>query len=102
MSAHTPGPWSIGNENNECCDVETGKTVISLDRHDPFMSGVIIITRDEMLANAHLIAAAPDLLDVLEMIRDADEDCRRDGLPQMNPMARRRLDAVLAKATGGK
>lgn len=68
MSAHTPGPWFIGNESNECCDVETGKTVISLDRHDPFMSGVIIITRDEMLANAHLIAAAPDLLKALKAV----------------------------------
>lgn len=65
MSAHTPGPWVLGNENNDCCDVDTGKTTISLDRLEP-RSCVTIIDRDEMLANARLVAAAPDLLAALQ------------------------------------
>lgn len=65
MSAWTNGPWTLGNEDNSCCDVDTGKTTITLDRHDP-NSGVPIIEREEMLANAHLVAAAPDLYEALE------------------------------------
>ncbi|ACI92675.1 hypothetical protein OCAR_5544 [Afipia carboxidovorans OM5] len=43
------------------------------------------------------------LLKAVEMVRDADEDCRKDGLPQMPPAARAKLDAAIAKAhTMGK
>jgi hypothetical protein len=38
------------------------------------------------------------------MVRDADEDCKRDGwhdgLTTMPPMARAKIDAALAKARG--
>jgi hypothetical protein len=63
----TAGPWVLGNENNECCDVFTGKTTIALDRIDPHV-GCIVISREEMLANAHLVAAAPELLSALELM----------------------------------
>lgn len=61
MSAHTPGPWKLGDENNACCDVDAGPVRITLDRMDPF-TGKDVISREEMLANAHLVIAAPDLL----------------------------------------
>lgn len=50
--------------------------------------------------NVPLIAAAPELLETLTMIRDADDDCRRDGLPVIPESARARIDAVIAKAEG--
>jgi hypothetical protein len=56
--------------------------------------------RDESEANARLIAAAPDLLAALVMVRDADEDCHRDGLPTIPGPARGKIDAAIAKATG--
>jgi hypothetical protein len=40
-----------------------------------------------------------DLLGALEMVRDADEDCKRDGLQTIPSMARHRIDAAIAKAT---
>lgn len=43
-----------------------------------------------------------DLLGALEMVRDADEDCKRDGLQTIPSMARHRIDAAIAKATGEK
>jgi hypothetical protein len=59
--SHTPGPWTLGNENNQCCDVEAGQTVISLDRMGQHTMQDVI-SREEMLANACLITAAPELL----------------------------------------
>jgi hypothetical protein len=64
---HTPGPWTLGDENNYGCEVEIGETVCSMTR-DTKMSERYVISRDEMLANAHLIMAAPDMLDVLKQI----------------------------------
>ena len=66
---HTPGPWAIGDENNECCQVIIGdkhNLVASLDRLD-CNTGKIVIEREEMLANARLFAAAPELLAALEV-----------------------------------
>jgi len=47
-----------------------------------------------------LIAAAPELLAALEMVRDADNDCRLDGLPTIPPCARAKIDAAIGKASG--
>lgn len=45
------------------------------------------------------IAALPDLIKALEMVRDADEDCKKDGLPRWcTDIARATIDAALAKA----
>jgi hypothetical protein len=52
-------------------------------------------------ADAALIAAAPDLLHILEVIRDADRDCGKDGLPHnLPPAIRAMVDAAIAKASG--
>jgi hypothetical protein len=47
-----------------------------------------------------LISAAPDLLYALVMVRDADEDCKLDGLKTIPPIARATVDAAIAKAEG--
>ena len=47
-------------------------------------------------AAARLIFAAPELLEALEMVRDADNDNGR----QMPTLARAKIDAAIAKATG--
>jgi len=49
---------------------------------------------------ALLLAAAPELYEALEMVRDADEDCHKDGLPTIPPIARAKIDRALAKARG--
>lgn len=50
-------------------------------------------------AHADLLGAAPDLLEALEMVRDADEDCKKDGLPTIPDAARAKIDRAIAKAT---
>jgi len=47
-----------------------------------------------------LQAAAPEMLGALEMVRDADNDCKRDGLPCIPTFARQKIDEAIAKATG--
>lgn len=44
---------------------------------------------------------ASDLYSALVMVRDADDDCEKDGLPTIPPGARSRIDAAIAKAEGG-
>lgn len=46
--------------------------------------------------------AAPEMLETLTVIRDADEDCKRDGLTRpVTELVRAKIDRVIAKA-GGK
>ena len=39
-----------------------------------------------------------ELLEALIMVRDADEDCKRDQLPTIPISARARIDRAIAKA----
>lgn len=65
----TQGPWEIGDENNQCCEVQIGATVCGLSRYEK-MSGAMVISREEMLANAHLIITAPKLYATLKELCD--------------------------------
>lgn len=67
-----------------------------------FRRDAVVAALATQRANALLIAAAPDLYEALEMVRDADEDCKRDKLPTIPPLARAKIDAALAKARGGQ
>lgn len=76
MSAHTPGQWFIEKElPTERPGIETnadGKffsiVVWGDSANDNDDGGVHGRTREEAMANARLIAAAPDLLEALEMV----------------------------------
>ena len=50
----------------------------------------------EELRRLHEVNA--ELLGALEMVRDADEDRKKDGLPTIPPMPRARIDAAITKA----
>jgi hypothetical protein len=107
MSAkHTPGPWRVvsftARGSDDGCYVG-----ISSEHHD-CLAEVVIRMKDEspsleLLANAHLIAAAPDLLAAL---RGLDEALCRAGSPltkEERHEDRKRLiaaRAAIATATG--
>lgn len=42
-----------------------------------------------------------ELYGALVMVRDADNDCEKDDLPTIPPVARSRIDAAITKAEGG-
>lgn len=50
--------------------------------------------------HARRLVALATALDALEMVRDADEDCRKDGLQTMPPAARATVDRAIAKLEG--
>lgn len=63
---HTPGPWHLGNDNNyyaEVCFGDSG-AVASVGRED-INTAKVVFGREVMLANTHLIIAAPDMLAAL-------------------------------------
>ncbi len=95
MIQHTPGPWNV--------DLETGEIVAGKDK-DFAVLGTIYGADDfpcseddisaECKANAHLIAAAPELL---EAAKKALEDC----VDLIATEAGIALEKAIAKAEGG-
>src|SRR3982750_1254786 len=66
MTAYTPGPWEAGrsdmkSEINSCF----GKWVYAGDRFIAGATSQDIESWDEVMANAHLIAAAPEMYEAL-------------------------------------
>lgn len=103
---HTQGPWELGDENNESAEVALGDGLtISLGR-DSRHTSELVISRDEMLANAQLIMAAPDLLDALELAMDfinkhpADPDITEEQTIAWLALLACNPEKVIAKAKG--
>lgn len=104
MSAHTPGPWEADERlasgtifGPEVDGVQTFVAFVRLDdtreRHDGRIEEV---KSKEAKANARLIAAAPDLLEALDL---ADRLLR--GANMNRSVVENKVSAALAKA-GGK
>jgi hypothetical protein len=93
MATHTPGPWgAIGSETSE------GAPFWSVYGADE--KAIIYATlraHNELAANARLIAASPELLDLAYQYLS---DLRRP--PTGDSLQRRieRAEAIIAKATG--
>lgn len=104
---HTPGPWFLAYSDNATPHILTKDMRFTHHYDDDEVRDALVcimpaeITKSfNSIANARLIAAAPELLDALEMVRDADEDCKRDGLPTIPKAARSKIDAAIAAAGG--
>ena len=67
MSNHTPGPWKCGNNDAFVYALNSNGTNIFFAGIGPGWSDDDKqASEEELLANARLIAAAPDLLEALE------------------------------------
>lgn len=91
MSAHTPGPW-----------VANGSAIEDRPKRGPT---TVIAYGVEAAADAHLLAAAPDLLAVLKECLESEERRRRhleDGSPAStySDVRLARVRAAIAKAEG--
>ena len=89
MSKHTPGPWiqrgeRVDAQRNHVCGGVNQESVLALSRPP-----------EERLANARLIAAAPEMLEALQAVWSDLESWDVD-----NEVSQR-VRAAIAKATGG-
>jgi hypothetical protein len=100
VSGHTPGPWEVGaaygmhgvevvgdNGNRKVC----GVIGVDRDQYDREGRKVANVPNPEGWANARLIAAAPDLLELAECVVSENPD-----YGYMHGLA----VAAIAKATG--
>ena len=92
MTMHTPGPWKLGQYLGSL-----RQFVIHMDVGDKGRGSDVAFTsaafgNNETIANARLIAAAPDLLEALKR-------CKFDSL-NMTLEDREFCRAAIAKATG--
>ena len=84
---HTPGPWHVINEWN-----------VSGPEYEVANGSIMVRDDDESAANARIIAAAPDLLEALEMALNfiANTESEMGETLQSGDAAR----AAIAKARG--
>lgn len=98
---HTPGPWVVlidhlGENEIEIVSNAGSHSVpvadIMLDKHTTFAPSLA-----EAMANAHLIAAAPDLLAVAKWLEANRHECF---IPNPGDVFDEMLFAAIAKAEG--
>lgn len=93
MSGHTPGPWSLDDN-----DLRDEAQMVLADRTGCSIADVFLQGRGgECEANARLIAAAPELLDALIRVRDNN---RKGVTGAAAREAWAAANAAIAKATG--
>lgn len=93
MSKHTPGPWEVAYQDKNGQSVVKGKHIEVATCWHHCVGSI----EKEMHSNARLIAAAPDLLEALQMLLKR-VIVGYDGLPQGYGVSKAR--AAIAKATG--
>lgn len=93
---HTQGPWIV---NSFGCIHQQGKESAFIPLISPWAESAFDSTDEIAVANAHLIAAAPDLLESAKLLIDSYDICRKDRTPDV---IFERLRAAIAKATGEK
>src|SRR5690606_40113072 len=66
----TPGPWQVCNTYHAVHGERVRNIALCGNAHIPQGNGRILVPDDEAKANAHLIAAAPDLYEACEKARN--------------------------------
>ena len=98
MSEHTKGPWRIGTPGPNGC--------FTIGTNNGLMTAMIAHSvnypnqKEEAIANANLIAAAPDMLEALEFFIKNWKGSETDWFTQCYEVERL-IEAAIAKAKGG-
>jgi hypothetical protein len=104
VTGHTPGPWRVTYSDD-------GGFQVGVELHDGAFDVVICVRGSwthrvkESLANARLIAAAPELLAALKEMREfirirfPDDSLASGNWPTVKPLVEK-WDAAIAKAEG--
>lgn len=111
MSKHTPGPWFQGTGDYAYC-VYDKRVWLNPDgsRGGDTPNLVVVVSPEDAIADARLIAAAPDLLEALKEERrirliGQSPECGQSHWESMRDLRRAAYDATdaaIAKATGEK
>lgn len=98
MNEYTPGPWNAKYANDGCGDIGiVGDGGVVAECFHEIREKNERANR-ECIANARLIAAAPDLLEALKAARDELDEYRVD--TNSMPSTLEIIDAAITKATG--
>lgn len=98
---HSPGPWKLAYDKGSNRDIMTNNARVAT-------AWLAYVTPEEYHANAHLIAAAPDLLEALreldaaiddEALYEPDDDEHAKALDRLIE-AQKAARAAIAKAEG--
>lgn len=97
---HTPAPWHVCTGNHE-----TFGNVLNIAAQEGDVPAICVISNvedatEEDRANARLIAAAPDLLEALKAMLDAEPGYGWGGSSEAEIAAQELARAAIAKATG--
>lgn len=95
MAKHTPGPWAHHNTPTPFIYVNAGGLPIC----QIYTSTAHGQSMGEQFANAHLIAAAPELL---EALREIFHDVKQGAIPNDDDEWWKKASTAIAKATGGQ
>lgn len=101
MTKFTKGPWVQKNDSDE--DVVWVEDSIGQYICDLYhIADKKVFTKENAIANSHLIAAAPDLYEALELANKVLIECSQflDCMDLETDMALRKNDMALAKARG--
>jgi hypothetical protein len=90
MTTHTPGPWTIEHQWNGLVRIQTPHTVVATVEK---IHGTI----DGDMADAKLIAAAPELLEALQGV--VSHNVALKDAHKISPALMRHVSAAIAKAT---
>lgn len=101
---HTPGPWHTGCDQLGRTNIYGSGWMVADARPHKIAVGDSYFTEDTNLANARLIAAAPELLDVLTMALPYVEMAEHDDSYKTGVVAKmvQRMNNAIAAATGGE
>lgn len=98
---HTPGPWEFGRSDMATLvDGVQSKWIYAGEQYVAVASGHIDGDWKQVIANARLIASAPDLLKALVMIRDWDDYNYQNKLDMIPITIRLFIEEAIRKATG--
>ena len=98
--SYTPGPWAIEKDSKDIVKVRAYATVATCTTAGLWDSKrTQVISPEECMANARLIAAAPELLEALEELYHLIDDAH-DGDRVFTFELAQKAKAAIAKARG--
>lgn len=95
---HTPGPWRAVKVPYDSSAFYI-KARNAPDKRSPMVAHIPRSTVQPMEANARLLAAAPELLEALELLSESCARLRAPGYPPSD--AENKARAAIVKAIGG-